>query len=64
MCRMKTASWVRLKYESEFNGIDIENIGKDSDLCKYYEGYMNKQDDILLEKGIYTLDDLKEFGAK
>lgn len=62
LCRMKTAEWVRIKYESE-NGIpDIEDIKPDSDLWKYYEGYMKKTDDILLTKGIYTLEDLKEYG--
>lgn len=64
MCRMRTASWVRIKYEAEGKLDDIENIGPDSDLCQYYEGYIKHEENILLHKGIYTLDDLKEFGEK
>lgn len=64
LCRVKTAEWVRAKYEAAGGIPDIENIGSDSDLCKYYEGYMKSTDDILLNKGIYTLEDLKEFGEK
>ena len=51
-----------MKYEAEGGIPDIESIGSDSGLCKYYEGYMRKTDDILLNKGIYTLEDLKEYG--
>lgn len=64
MCRMKTAEWVRIKYESEGGVKDIEDIAEESELWKYYEGYMRSTDDILLTKGIYSLDDLKEFGEK
>ena len=61
---MKTAEWVRIKYESEGGVKDIEDIAEESELWKYYEGYMRSTDDILLTKGIYSLDDLKEFGEK
>lgn len=64
MCRMKTAEWVRIQYEANQGIPDIEDIGTDSDLCKYYEGFIKKQDDVLLNKGIYTLDDLKELGRE
>jgi len=64
MCRIKTAEWVRNKYEAEGGIPDIEDISPQFDLCKYYEGYMKSTDDILLNKGIYTLEDLKEFGEK
>lgn len=53
-----------MKHEAAGGIPDLEDIGSDSDLCRYYEGYMRTTDDILLNKGIYTLEDLKEFGEK
>jgi DNA excision repair protein ERCC-2 len=41
--------------------VDIEDIGE---LCSYYEGFTAKQDKFAMPKGIYTLDDLRNFGKK
>jgi DNA excision repair protein ERCC-2 len=44
---------------------DIEMTGPNMDkLCVYYEGFYKTFETVMLEKGIFTLDDLKEFGRK
>ena len=60
LCRTKTASWVRLNHESN----KVKDIEDTADLCSFYEGYYSKQDEVVLKKGIYTLDDLKKIGME
>ena len=44
------------------NVIDIEDADKSFELCNFYENFWNKVDSFALPKGVYTLDDLREFG--
>jgi len=64
MCRERTASWVRFNNKEQSNMMmtDIEEI--DKNLCFYYEGFWEKIDSYQLPKGIYTLEDLREYGKK
>jgi DNA excision repair protein ERCC-2 len=58
MCRNLTASWVREKEKPEEGGMqDAEDIEK---LCSFYEKLQSL--DIEKVSGVYTLDDLKEYG--
>ena len=41
------------------NAVDIEDLGE---LCGFYEGFSSKVDSFQMPKGIYTLEDLREFG--
>jgi DNA excision repair protein ERCC-2 len=41
--------------------VDIEEIGQ---LCSFYEGFQSKSDSFMIPKGVYTLDDLKDFGRE
>ena len=41
--------------------VDIEDLGE---LCMFYEGFVEKEDTFKMPKGIYTLDDLREYGKK
>ena len=66
-CRSRTASWIRdSKSREEYSSlkpqkvVDIEDLG----LCGYYEEFMEKQETFKMPHGIYTLDDLREFGKK
>jgi DNA excision repair protein ERCC-2 len=53
-CRKLTAPWVR---ERAATVPDIE-------LCGFYETHENAGDDALLPPGVYTLQDLRQFGRK
>ncbi len=53
-CRSMTASWVRQR------GSTAANI----ELCQYYEEYDKNGTDAVIAHGIYSLDDLKEFGKE
>ena len=53
-CRQLTASWVRSRAESS----DAAAV----ELCDYYEQYERQGTDAMLERGVYTLDELKELG--
>ena len=53
-CRSMTASWVRHR------GATAANI----ELCQYYEEYEKNGTDAGIAHGIYSLDDLKEFGKE
>ncbi len=60
-CRSLTASWVRSSV------MDIEDVGgTDSNpkLCEYYEGHKREGIDSIMPSGIYTLDDLMQFGRE
>ena len=41
--------------------VDIEDLGE---LCSFYEGFMGRSEAFQMPKGIYTLDDLRDFGVK
>lgn len=41
--------------------VDIEDIG---DLCSFYEGFVGKADSFKMPRGIFTLEDLRDFGKK
>ncbi|CAM9832366.1 unnamed protein product [Hapterophycus canaliculatus] len=53
-CRDMTASWVRKKVEA----------GGGGELCEFFEGYSANGSDAAMPNGIYSLDDLKEFGRE
>lgn len=53
-CRDMTASWVRKKAES----------GGGGELCEFFEGYSANGSDAAMPDGIYSLDDLKDFGRE
>ncbi len=55
-CRKRTAPWVRIQNKGKLN----ENQA----LCGYYEGFIDQEPDLKLDDGIFTLDDLKEYGRK
>ena len=55
-CNKLIAPWVR----SQFKGSLNENLM----LCNYYEGFQNQGQEINLDSGVYTLEDLKEFGRQ
>ena len=38
---------------------DIEDRGE---LCGFYEGFVEKSDTFQMPKGVYTLEDLRDFG--
>ena len=44
--------------------VDIEDLHKNDNLCKFYENFWNKADKFQMAKGVYTLDDLKSIGKK
>lgn len=46
------------------NLVDIEDADKSFELCNYYETFWAKSDSFKLPKGVYTLEDLREFGKK
>eukprot|EP00884_Botryococcus_braunii_P019385 jgi/Botrbrau1/612/Bobra.0161s0008.1 len=53
-CRQRTASWVR------------ERAGQDpsAGLCDWYETLERAGEDAILEPGVYTLQDLRQYGRK
>ncbi|EGZ18797.1 hypothetical protein PHYSODRAFT_354695 [Phytophthora sojae] len=71
-CRKMTASWVRARAakarEAAASG-DVPMDGgeqvREVETCSFYENYdARKSDDTVLPPGIYSVDDLKEIGAK
>ena len=68
-CRALTASWVRDRHIVNGNGshqnskmvADIEELGE---LCSFYETFWNKSEGHKIPNGVYTLEDLKEYGKK
>ncbi|KAI1295878.1 General transcription and DNA repair factor IIH helicase subunit XPD [Halotydeus destructor] len=54
-CFSLTASYKRELHRSDPDSVEI---------CKYFEGYDAKGKEIQLPPGIYSLDDLKEFGKE
>ena len=69
MCRQRTASWVRERaHEQQDNGakmvvsnvVDIEDIG--TQLCSFYENFQGKAMDMKIPSGVYTLEDMREYG--
>lgn len=54
-CRSLTASWVR---SSAIDG------GSSNALCEYYEGHIQEGSESIIPAGIYTLDDLMQFGRE
>jgi len=63
-----TAEWVRFQKPAKNSSpsMDIEDLGSSSAsnscLCKYYEGFMAKEDQKLFETGVLTLEDLRKYG--
>eukprot|EP00213_Chloropicon_mariensis_P001992 CAMPEP_0197480652 /NCGR_PEP_ID=MMETSP1309-20131121/42434_1 /TAXON_ID=464262 /ORGANISM="Genus nov. species nov., Strain RCC998" /LENGTH=738 /DNA_ID=CAMNT_0043022669 /DNA_START=139 /DNA_END=2351 /DNA_ORIENTATION=+ len=54
-CRKLTASWVRERA--------VDNP-QDFELCSFYEQYEQKGAEAILPPGVYTLEDLKNFGEE
>ncbi|PVU96684.1 hypothetical protein BB559_002304 [Furculomyces boomerangus] len=52
-CRSMTSSWVRAKSK---NDPDVET-------CSFFETLSESQDAMLMPSGVYTMDDLREYGA-
>ena len=45
--------------------MEIENIADQQEMtCSYFEKFDENQEKILIPNGVYTLDDLKDFGEK
>eukprot|EP01016_Furgasonia_blochmanni_P002677 TRINITY_DN11043_c0_g1_i2.p1 TRINITY_DN11043_c0_g1~~TRINITY_DN11043_c0_g1_i2.p1 ORF type:complete len:831 (+),score=146.97 TRINITY_DN11043_c0_g1_i2:59-2551(+) len=53
-CRKRTAEWVREKNK----GIN------DGALCTFYEGFQDNLENLQIDQGVFTLEDLKDFGRK
>ncbi|KAI9980665.1 hypothetical protein PInf_009968 [Phytophthora infestans] len=70
-CRKMTASWVRARAaksrEATADG-DVsmsEEPAREVETCSFYENYdARKSNDTVLPPGVYSVDDLKELGAK
>lgn len=60
-CRALTASWVRT---SAIEAQRTASSSRRGELCEYYEGYQREGADSIMPSGIYTLDDLTEFGRR
>lgn len=56
LCRNMTASWVRQRAQQRPN--------EPVELCEFYEQYDRTGSDAVMPPGVYSLDDLKEFGAQ
>lgn len=54
-CRIMTASWVRNRAKSTPNSVE---------LCNFYETLDSVGTDIQMPPGVYSLDDLKEYGQQ
>ncbi|XP_050349919.1 general transcription and DNA repair factor IIH helicase subunit XPD isoform X2 [Nymphalis io] len=52
-CHSLTASYIREKHESD-NSVPI---------CQFYEGFNREGKESMLPYGVYTMDDLKQYGA-
>lgn len=64
-CRSLTASWVRSSVmDIEDIGGDVSVNGDNSALCEYYEGHKRQGIESIMPSGIYTLDDLMQFGRE
>ena len=55
-CRKLTSPWARVQYKGK--------PGEDQMLCQYYENYADTEQELKLEGGIFTLDDLKDYGKQ
>ena len=53
-CRNLTATWVRERHKTDAS----------VDVCDYFEAFDKTGRDAMLPAGVYTLDDLREYGAK
>ncbi len=60
-CRSLTASWVRSSAMEVDGGAPS---AQNERLCRYYEGYMREGVDSIIPAGIYTLEDLMQFGQE
>jgi DNA excision repair protein ERCC-2 len=66
-CRALTASWVRssvMDVDGVTSGTGLATSALGGQLCEYYEGYQNEATESILPHGVYTLDDLSEYGRK
>ncbi|KAI9139351.1 hypothetical protein BKA69DRAFT_1085762 [Paraphysoderma sedebokerense] len=54
-CRSLTASWVRQRAQSESTNVP---------LCDFFEGLENADESTVMPCGVYTLEDLKNFGKQ
>lgn len=61
-CRSLTASWVRSSV-MEVDTPAADN-GTGGALCEFYEGYEREGMDSIMPSGVYTLDDLLDFGRQ
>ncbi|KAG2991387.1 hypothetical protein JG687_00015490 [Phytophthora cactorum] len=70
-CRKMTASWVRARAAKAREAVadgDVpmsEEPVREVETCSFYENYdSRKSNDTVLPPGVYSVDDLKELGAK
>jgi DNA excision repair protein ERCC-2 len=66
-CRALTASWVRssvMEVEGGASTTGATTSAVPGPLCEYYEGYQNEAADSIMPHGVYTLDDLADYGRK
>ncbi|KAJ3014416.1 DNA-dependent ATPase of the nucleotide excision repair factor 4 complex [Thoreauomyces humboldtii] len=62
-CRNLTAPWVRETAKKERDGDDSMEAGSGSvPLCSFYENLENSDEEATIPQGVYTLEDLKEWG--
>ncbi|CDF35006.1 unnamed protein product [Chondrus crispus] len=61
-CRSLTASWVRSSVmEAQTEG---GSMARNESLCEYFEGHQAEGVNSMMPPGVYTLDDLMEFGRQ
>lgn len=61
-CRALTASWVRSSVmETNLPNGNVSHPGSNS-LCEYFEGHEREGTNSIMPAGVYTLDDLLQFG--
>ncbi|CAN8076386.1 unnamed protein product [Agarophyton chilense] len=63
-CRALTASWVRSSAIQVDQPAQAKGLSHKPSLCEYYEGHEKEGVNSFIPSGIYTLDDLMEFGRQ
>ncbi|RKP03358.1 hypothetical protein CXG81DRAFT_24013 [Caulochytrium protostelioides] len=61
-CRSLTAPWVREQHQQQQQTGDQMNV--DVELCAFYEHLENADDSATIPSGVYTLEDMKEWGRE
>lgn len=65
-CRALTASWVRSSAMAVEGTAPSrhDDVGTQEGLCEYYEGYQREGTESIMPAGVYTLDELSQFGRE